>query len=200
MIGKHGGSEPPSPIGVSFDRSQRTYWNFASAFSRWEPPLRLDMPAEPARAATARTLRRAGRTGPLAEIGHRAIFSTGSFSWSSNTFLPSAGLPSTHSSLAPTGRQGSVAMPPWECDDIVVCDNFEYMVRLRNRSPESALSCWKSILMTKSASLFTADSPNSCLPSNTRRRPRRLPLRAATFGPRRDVWWSISSVWRMRRV
>ena len=40
-------------------------------------------------------------------------------------------------------------MPPWLCDDIVTCDNFEYMVR----SPASA----RLLLAVPADALFAAD-------------------------------------------
>lgn len=129
-----------------------THWNFASAFSRWDPPLRFDMPPDatdpdagpgPSRGAEWAVCATLVHVGVFEKFGHASrVKSPATFAFRSRVPL----FPARQGRHAPGG---SVAMPPWLCDDIVTCDNFEYMVR----SPASALL----LLAVPANALFAAD-------------------------------------------
>ena len=115
-----------------------THWNFASAFSRWDPPLRFDMlPDATDPDAAAGTLARSGVPGGRAHNPRH--FSRGllvcNFGEAGQTdefpknFRVAERVPLFPAQPGQAPRGGSVAMSPWSCDDIVTCDNFEYMVR-----------------------------------------------------------------------
>ena len=117
---------------------RETHWNFASAFSRWDPPLRFDMPPDATDPdAAAGTLARSGVPGGRAHNPRH--FSRGllvcNFGEAGQTdefpknFRVAERVPLFPAQPGQAPRGGSVAMSPWSCDDIVTCDNFEYMVR-----------------------------------------------------------------------